>query len=76
MQARSKSGIIKRKALLATIQVPAAPDMQLVKPSNYKTALKIPMWLQAMKAEVDALHTQGTWSLVSLPANKNLVGCK
>jgi hypothetical protein len=29
-----------------------------------------------MKEEVDALHTQGTWSLVSLPANRNLVGCK
>ena len=35
------------------------------------------MWLQAMKEEVNALHAQGgTWSLVPLPANKNLVGCK
>jgi len=50
--------------------------MQLVEPTNYKAALKIPVWLQAMKEEVDALHTQGTWSLVSLPANRNLVGCK
>jgi histone deacetylase 1/2 len=29
-----------------------------------------------MKEEVHALHTQGTWSLVLLLANRNLVGCK
>nr|TKS11557.1 hypothetical protein D5086_0000072090 [Populus alba] len=42
MQTRSKSGIIKRKALLAIIHVPKAPDIQLVEPPNYKAALKIP----------------------------------
>ncbi|RXH95059.1 hypothetical protein DVH24_024743 [Malus domestica] len=34
------------------------------------------VWFQAMKEEISALHTQGTWSLVPLPENKNLVGCK
>ena len=29
-----------------------------------------------MKEEISALHTQKTWSLVPLPPNKNLVGCK
>nr|XP_028946361.1 uncharacterized protein LOC114820143 [Malus domestica] len=32
--------------------------------------------LLAMEEELLALHSQGTWSLVLLPANKNLVGCK
>ena len=76
MQTRSKSGIIKRKALLATIEVSTATDMHLVELTNYKAAFKILVWLQAMKEEVHALHIQGTWSLVSLPANRNLVGCK
>jgi len=76
MQTRSKSGIIKRKALLATIQVSAATDMHLVEQTNYKAVLKNPVCLQAMKEAVHALHTQGTWSLVLLLANKNLVGCK
>ncbi|CAN6698425.1 unnamed protein product [Malus baccata var. baccata] len=30
----------------------------------------------AMTEELSALHSQGTWSLVPLPPNKNLVGCK
>jgi hypothetical protein len=29
-----------------------------------------------MQDEITALHTQGTWSLVPLPAKRNLVGCK
>jgi histone deacetylase 1/2 len=50
--------------------------MSLVEPSSYKSAVKILVWLQAMKEEVNALHAQSTWSLISLPANRNLVGCK
>jgi hypothetical protein len=45
MQTRSKSGIIKRKALLATIQVSAATDMHLVEQTNYKVVLKNPVCL-------------------------------
>ncbi|CAL9023567.1 unnamed protein product, partial [Prunus brigantina] len=50
-------------------------DLALVEPATYRSALKVPVWLTAMKEEVDALHSQGTWSLVPLPPNKNLVGC-
>lgn len=39
-------------------------------------ALKYPVWVEAMKEEIDALHNQKTWSLVPFPKNKNLVGCK
>ncbi|KAM2192742.1 hypothetical protein ACFX1Q_028395 [Malus domestica] len=76
MQTRSKSGIFKKKALLASVQDSGGTDLSLVEPASYKSAIKVPMWLAAMKEEVNALHAQGTWSLVHLPANKNLVGCK
>ena len=38
--------------------------------------MKHPSWKQAMQEEMDALHSQGTWTLVSFPSHKNLVGCK
>ncbi|KAI5312034.1 hypothetical protein L3X38_041207 [Prunus dulcis] len=76
MQTRSKSGIIRKKALLASVQDFGGTDMSLVEPVSYKSAIKFPVWLQAMQEEVNALHTKGTRSLVPLPTNKNLVGCK
>ncbi|VVA40913.1 PREDICTED: Retrovirus-related Pol poly from transposon, partial [Prunus dulcis] len=76
MQTRSKSGIVKKKVFLTTLQESGGFDLSLVEPATYKTALKVPVWLTAMKEEIDALHSQGTWSLVPLPHNKNLVGCK
>ncbi|CAL8155886.1 unnamed protein product [Prunus armeniaca] len=76
MQTRSKSGIVKKKVFLTTLQESGGVDLSLVEPAAYKSALKVPVWLTVMKEEVDALHSQGTWSLVPLPPNKNLVGCK
>ncbi|CAN6726648.1 unnamed protein product [Malus baccata var. baccata] len=48
----------------------------MVDSATYRSALKALVWLNAMKEELDALHHQHTWSLVLLPPNKNLVGCK
>ncbi|VVA37253.1 PREDICTED: Retrovirus-related Pol poly from transposon, partial [Prunus dulcis] len=39
-------------------------------------ASQSPEWQSAMREEIEALHAQGTWDLVPLPAHKNLVGCK
>ncbi|KAB2613507.1 hypothetical protein D8674_035823 [Pyrus ussuriensis x Pyrus communis] len=43
---------------------------------NLKAASKVSEWQDAMTEEINALHTQKTWSLVPLLPNKNLVGCK
>ncbi|CAL2235003.1 unnamed protein product [Prunus armeniaca] len=32
--------------------------------------------LQAMREEIEALHTQGTWDLVHMPVDKNIVGSR
>ncbi|XP_017187807.1 uncharacterized mitochondrial protein AtMg00810-like [Malus domestica] len=54
----------------------AEVDLSQIEPVSYKSALKSPIWFKAMVEEIQALHSQQTWSLVPLPSNKNLVGCK
>ncbi|KAM1613779.1 hypothetical protein ACFX1Z_002266 [Malus domestica] len=76
MQTRSKNGIFKPKAFLSKIGVDIPIDFTQVEPSTYKSALSSSVWCAAMTEELSALHSQGTWSLVPLPPNKNLVGCK
>ncbi|KAB2613607.1 S2-RNase [Pyrus ussuriensis x Pyrus communis] len=70
------SGISKKKAFLTTVQESGTVDLSIVEPATYKSALKCKVWVDAMKEELDALHTQSTWTLVPLPAQKNIVGCK
>ncbi|TQD95848.1 hypothetical protein C1H46_018590 [Malus baccata] len=76
MQTWSKSGIVKKIALLAAVHENDGVDLTQVEPATYKYALKSPVWYDAMKDEIAALHNQGTWSLVPLPQHKNLVECK
>ncbi|KAM1393866.1 hypothetical protein ACFX2F_029972 [Malus domestica] len=76
MQTRSKNGISKKMALLATIHENDGVDLSMVEPATYKSTLKSEVWFHAMKEELSALQYQGTWTLVPLPLNKNLVGCK
>uniref|UniRef100_A0A2N9IWR1 Reverse transcriptase Ty1/copia-type domain-containing protein n=1 Tax=Fagus sylvatica TaxID=28930 RepID=A0A2N9IWR1_FAGSY len=71
MQARSKNDIYKPKLGYA-VQI----DYTLTEPSSYKAAAQHPQWCTAMQDEFDALQKQGTWSLVTPPPNKNVVGCK
>jgi hypothetical protein len=71
MQTRSKNEIFKPK--LGYI---AKMDYSTTEPNSYTIASKHPQWCTAMDEEFQALHKQGTWSLVSLPPHKNVVGCK
>ena len=45
-------------------------------PKTVKEAMNHPGWRNAMLEEMDALHSNGTWELVSLPKDKTVVGCK
>ena len=44
-------------------------------PQTVHEALSHPDWKQAMVEEMVALHSSGTWDLVTLPAGKTPVGC-
>ena len=43
-------------------------------PKTVHEALSYPGWKQAMVEEMDALHSTGTWDLVTLPAGKSPIG--
>jgi len=46
------------------------------KPTSFSQVVKDPKWRAAMQQEVQALHANKTWSLVSPPAHKRPIGCK
>ena len=45
-------------------------------PEPYAQALNDPKWLDAMKAEIDALQATHTWVMCKLPPSKVPIGCK
>jgi len=48
----------------------------LHEPHSYREASTNPLWQDAIKEELDALHKNHTWDLVDLPRGKSVVGCK
>ena len=48
----------------------------LQEPHTFHEASSNPLWQQAMKEELDALHKTRTWDLVDLPSRKTAIGCK
>ncbi|GFP85861.1 probable inactive shikimate kinase like 1 chloroplastic [Phtheirospermum japonicum] len=68
MTTRSKSGIDKSKVFQVT--------GFLQEPNNLKEALNTPEWKCAMQEELFALSQNQTWTLSTLPPDKQLIGCK
>ncbi|KAF5462575.1 hypothetical protein F2P56_018566 [Juglans regia] len=46
------------------------------KPEFYHQAIKPSHWRDVMSAEIAALENNYTWTITSLPPDKNLIGCK
>ena len=43
---------------------------------NFKEAISIHMWKDAMDKEIKALESNQTWETVTLPIGKKAIGCK
>lgn len=66
MTTRSKSGIIKKKAFLATkhpVTLPTHIYNECQEPTSYFEASKQGVWRRAMSEEFCAMQRRGTWSL-------------
>ncbi|BBH01691.1 hypothetical protein Prudu_012041, partial [Prunus dulcis] len=74
MQTRSKSGIVKPKPFeeyqcyLTTI--PSLHDT--AEPATYKAASQSSVWIQAMRDEIEALHTQGSLGCARFQSSSGL----
>lgn len=72
MQTKAKNGIIVPKHQFTLL----AHSSPLTEPNSFKEAMTFPEWQKAMSEEYSALIQQGTWSLVPLPPNAPVIGCK
>ena len=70
MVTRAKVGTHKPKVYLTSL--PVVPHI----PSSVKTALASPLWYTTMQDEYNALLSNNTLTLTTLPPNASLVGCK
>ncbi|KAK9174745.1 hypothetical protein WN944_026749 [Citrus x changshan-huyou] len=63
-------------SLVDHIALATEKNMSIAEPKSYKTAMKIPYWLEVMEDEIKALKNNDTWPLVTRPKGINVVGSK
>ncbi|KAK8680060.1 hypothetical protein V6N13_109015 [Hibiscus sabdariffa] len=44
--------------------------------AGISAAVQNPLWIKAMEEEIQALESNNTWAVVSLPQGKSPIGCK
>lgn len=70
METRGKSGILKRKIFVDSVQ---HVDIE---PTYFTKASRLPIWKNVMVDEYVVLLKQRTWELQPLPPGKSTIGCK
>ncbi|KAK4389588.1 Copia protein [Sesamum angolense] len=63
-------------AIISAHAVFVASISSLQEPQTYNQAETQPVWINAMKAEFQALENNQTWDITSLPQNKRAIGCR
>nr|KYP44486.1 Retrovirus-related Pol polyprotein from transposon TNT 1-94 [Cajanus cajan] len=76
MITRAKAGIHKPKAYNIVTTTPKLDLNPFHEPRSIKEAMAIPHWKKTMLEEYKALMKNNTWILTTLPAGRNLIGCR
>ncbi|XP_026439638.1 uncharacterized protein LOC113338423 [Papaver somniferum] len=75
MTTRGRRGIYKPKSYFATKHPLPVAFLSTI-PTCITAAKKVAVWRVASVNEYTALKNAGTWSLVPLEDNQNIIGCK
>ncbi|XP_075473941.1 uncharacterized protein LOC142504998 [Primulina tabacum] len=70
------SSVLSMHKLSSSYQVLVNNISSIVEPDTFSQAVMKPEWRIAMDAELQALESNRTWSIVSLPHGKSIVGCR
>ena len=70
------SNFVSYKSLSSTFKKFVFSVSSHMEPQSYVEASKHPCWQQAMKEELEALETNHTWVITSLPPGKTAIGCR
>lgn len=62
--------------LFPTYQASIAAYSAILEPRSFSETSRYPKWIDEMQTEIAALEENNTWSVVDLPPEKTLIGCK
>lgn len=72
----SLSNYISYDHLSSTYQAYLSGMYVDIEPNTYEEAVQDKRWIEAMKQEIAALESNGTWEIMSFPPGKKAIGCK
>ncbi|KAJ9538691.1 hypothetical protein OSB04_031424 [Centaurea solstitialis] len=70
------ANVLSYEQLSSSFKAFTASVSSNTEPRSYSEAVKQKEWVLAMEQELQAMKDNNTWSIVSLPPGKNVVGCR
>lgn len=71
-----RCNLVSFTSLPSSHQELVAHSHNILEPVTYQEAGQDTRWIEAMKAELQALSVNNTWDVVDLPKGKKPIGCK
>jgi len=68
--------LVQLQHLPSTSLVHSTALLSFHEPTSYHQASLDPLWVAAVESELQALHTNNTWTEVDLPPGKKAISCK